>query len=293
MTTIKRPTIDPNVFDRTRQNLEKAADSLQEGAKTELANASANVDAAGDHASMATGHVLAAGIRATMATGAVLEGTLNALDAAGHTAKATGYGAVGVAGWAVEGVASAGRFVAKNVARGFAALANAFTDVLKDGKTVTVRELAGDPNAVRFSDKMFGKAAGELGRAGDSMNAAWASYINAVDNAMASGIHGVMAAGHTVAVAGHLAGAAKDLGDAGALKMAELGTRAAGHAVQLAEDATVEARDAAILAARISAATANRLAVAGQGEVTVEVNKSFDAQLADFEKQLAALQAAG
>lgn len=292
MTSIKRPGVDPNVFDRTRTNLENAADGLKQSAKTELENAKGNVQDAGDHGAMATGHLIAAGVRATMATGDVLEGTLNALDAAGHTAKATGYGAAGVAGWALEGVASAGRFVAKNVSRGFASLANLFTGVLKDGKTVTVRELAGDPNAVRFSDKMFGKAAGELNQAGEKMNAAWASYINAVDNAFMVGTHAVMAAGHTAAVAGNLLGAAKDLGDAGALKLAELGTRVAGHAVQLAEDATVEARDASILAARISAAVANRLAVAGQGEVKVEVNKEFEKQLADFEQQFAQLQGA-
>lgn len=290
MTTIKRPSADMNVFDRTRTQLENAADGLKEAAKQELQNAQGNVQDAGDHASAAVGHVIASGVRATMATGDVLKGTLDALDAAGHTAKAGGYGAVGVAGWMAEGVASAGRFVAKNVARGFAALANALTDVLKDGKSVTVRELAGDKNAVRFSEKMFGKAAGELNKAGDAMNAAWSSYVSAIDNAAMSGVHVGMAAGHTVGVAGNLVLAAKDLGDAGALKMAELGARVAGHGVQLAENATTEARDAAVLAARISAAAANRLAVAGQGKVTVESDQAFQKQLSAFEQQFSQMQ---
>lgn len=292
MTSVKGPGGGPNVFDRQRANLENAAEELKKGAKEQLEEAGRHVDAAGDHASMATGHVVAAGVRALAATGAVLEGTVDVLEAGGHAAAAAGYATVGAGGWVIEGIASAARFVAKNVARGFAALANAFTSILRDGKTVTVRELAGDPNAVRFSEEMFGKAAGELNKAGAAMNAAWNSYIEAVDNAFLAGTHVALAAGHTAAVAGNLLAAAKDLGDAGALKLAELGTRVAAKAVQLAEDATEEARDFAILSAKISAAVANRLAIAGQGEIKVEVDQAFQKQIEDFEKQFAQLQAA-
>jgi hypothetical protein len=96
-----------------------------------------------------------------------------------------------------------------------------------------------------------------------------------------------MAAGHTAAVAGNLALAAGELGAAGVVKLAELGTRAAAVAVEYAEKGMEGARDMTILAAKISAATANGLAIAGQGDIKVDVG----AQLADFQAQMDQLQA--
>ncbi len=279
---------NPNVFDATRTNLDKAADQLKDDAKGLVQDAGNRVDAAGDHATEAASHLAGAAANAVYATGAVLEGTADAFDAMGHTAKAGALASAGALGWAAEGVSMAGRFVAKNVSRGFAAIANLFTGVLKDGKSVTVREMAGDPNAVRFSDEMFGKSAKELNRAGESMNAAWNSYVDAVGHAAGSATNVAMAAGHTAAVAGNLATAAAEVGAAGVVKLAELGTRAASVAVEYAEKGVEGARDATILAAKISAATANALAVAGQGDVKVDVNK----QIEEFQAQLAQLQPA-
>ena len=51
----------------------------------------------------------------------------------------------------VELTRTGGRFVAKETAEGFEKLADALSNVLGDGMNVTVTELEGNPNAVRFS----------------------------------------------------------------------------------------------------------------------------------------------
>lgn len=290
MTSIKRPPSDPNVFDRTRQNLENTADGLRENAKTFLNDAKDCLNDAGDGVNAAGAAAGLAATKALNATADVVVGVKDTMVAAGHTTAAGGYGVLGAAGWAVESVASTGRFAAKNVARGFAALANAFTGVLKDGKTVTVRELAGDPNAVRFSQKMFGNASDQLSKAGDSMNAAWRSYGEAIDNMAGAGGQTLAAAKHTAGVAGNLLAAVGAVEFAGAAKLAELGTRVAAGGVQMAENGVEAARDTAVLSARISAAVGNTLAVAGQGEITVDQRKELEMQIASFEKEFAQLQ---
>lgn len=286
MTKISNPS--QNVFQRNQAALERTADQLKNDARDLVKDAGGSVGRAGEHVDEAAAHLAGAAANAVYATGAVLQGTVDALEAAGRTGAAGAFAGAGALGWAVEGVASAGRFVAKNISRAFASLANVFTGILKDGKTTTVRELAGDPNAVRFSDKMFGKAADQLNKAGDAMNASWNSYVNAVSHAAGSAANVAMAAGHTAAVAGNLALAAGELGAAGVVKLAEVGTRAAAVAVEYAEKGMAGARDASILAAKISAATANALAVAGQGEVKVDV----EGQIKAFEAELRQLQAA-
>ncbi|MFZ9886380.1 MAG: hypothetical protein ACO3JL_02665 [Myxococcota bacterium] len=286
MTKISNPS--QNVFQRNQAALGRTADQLKSDARELVRDSAGSVLRAGDNANEATAHLAGAAANAVYATGAVLSGTADALEAAGRGGAAGAYASVGAMGWALEGVASAGRFVAANVARGFAGLANAFSGVLKDGQTTTVRELAGDPNAVRFSEKMFGKSAAQLNKAGDAMNASWNSYVNAVSHAAGSAANVVMAAGHTAAVAGNLVIAAGELGAAGVVKLAELGTRAAKVAVEYAEKGVVGARDASILAARISASTANAMAVAGQGNYEVDVSK----QIAAFEAELKLLQQA-
>lgn len=277
-----------NVFAQNREALKNAGEKLSNAASNAIDEAGKDLKDAGVHGDMAAAHLIAAGARAIMATGSVIEGTADAFDAAGHAALAGGAASLGAMGWAAEGVSMAGRFVAKNLSRAFAALANMFTDgLLKDGKTVTVRQLAGDPNAVRFSDEMFGKAAEQLNMSADSMRAAWGSYVEALDSAMMGGLHVGFAAGHTVAVATNLAEAAVEVGAAGVLKLAEVGVKVAEVANDMAEKATVEARDVTILAAQISAEVANLLAVAGQGKVDVTV---VDQKIAEFENKLAQIQ---
>lgn len=280
--------VDMNVFDQRAKQLREAADDLQGSASKMLEKAKADVHAAGDHGAEAIGHLAGAGANAVMATGAVIEGTVDVMAAGGHAIGAGGYAVAGAGGWAAEGVASAGRFVSKNLARAFAALANMMTNVLKDGKTCTVKELAGDPNAVRFSEEMFGKAAEQLNKSADHMAMAWNSYVEAVDHLAGAGANVVYAAAHTAAVAGHLAKAVGEVGLAGLDDLAAVGLRAAAVAVEFAEKGMEGARDAAILSAKISAATANALAIAGQGKVEVKVGD----KIAAFEKELEALQAA-
>ncbi|MBN2358331.1 MAG: hypothetical protein JXR83_02700 [Deltaproteobacteria bacterium] len=277
-----------NVFQKDAAALRKAADDLQGGARELVKDAKQDVAAAGAHADEAAKHLAGAAANAVYATGALLEGTADVLGAAGHAGAAGAYAAVGTAGWIAEGISSAGRFVAKNLARGFAAIANAMTNVLKDGKFTTVRELAGDPNAVRFSDEMFGKAAGQLNKSADLMNAAWNSYVECIDHMAGAGANVAYAAGHTAAVIGHLGKAAAEIGASGVVELAALGAEAAAVAVEYAEKGFAGARDAAILAAKISAATANALAIAGQGEVKVDVAD----KIKGFQQELKALQAA-
>jgi hypothetical protein len=282
----KQPVMQPNVFDKSRANLDDAANTLKEGAKEMIKDAGKDVRDAGHHAGEAVGHLAGAAANAVFATGALLEGSADAIEAAGHGAAAIGLAGAGAAGWTLEGMASGLRFAAKNVARAMASFANLLTNgLLKDGKTTTVKELAGDPNGVRFSEEMFGKAAEQLNKSAAHMNAAWNSYVECVDHLAGAAGNVAFAAGHTLAVAGNLLEAAGEVGAAGAMKLAELGVRTASLAVEYAEKGVEGARDAAILAAKISAATANALALPDQGKVTVNV----EAQIKEFESQIAAL----
>lgn len=278
----------PNVFQRDAARLRNAADSLNEGAKDLIKDAKKDMKEAGVHGKLAGAHVAAAGANAIYATEKLLDGTIEALESAGHAGKAAGFAGVGVLGWAGEQVSTAGRFVAKNLAKGFGKIANMFTNVLKDGKSVTVRELAGDPTAQRFSEKMFGKAATELNKSGADMQAAWGSYKESIGHMAGSVANLTYAAGHTLAVAGNLAEAAGKTGAAGAMKLAELGVEVAQVAVEFAEKGMAGARDAAILAAKVSGATANAMALPDQGKVQVDVG----AQIASLKAELEAIQAA-
>jgi hypothetical protein len=284
----KPQTHTPNVFDREAANLRKAAKELQSDANTMVKEAAKDVNAAGGHANAAGAHLAGAAANALFATGALVKGSLDVMEAGGHAGAAAGYAVAGAAGWSLEGIASTIRFAFKNVARGFAEMANHLTNLLKDGKFTTVRELEGDPKAVRFSEKMFGKSAAELNKSAQFMNSAWNSYVQSVTHLAGAGANVTLAAAHTVAVAGHMAKAAAEVGVAGVAQLAKMGVQAAELAVRMAEKGVEGARDACILAAKISAATANSVAIAGQGQVKVDVSE----EIASFQAQLKALQAA-
>lgn len=280
-------------FDKISQNLDKTADSLKESAKEQIQDAGKAVDKAGAHAVDAFANVAGAGANAVFATAKMVEGLADTAAAAGHTAAAGGFVAAGVAGWATEGVREGGRYAAKGAARGFAGIANAMTRVLGDGKMTTVRELQGDPNAVRFSEKMFGKAGQQLQLAGDTMNMAWSAYTESITNLAGAAVNIGFAAAHVAGVAGNLAKAAALTTSAGATKMAEFGVRLSSVAVQAAEQGVVGARELAILGAKFSAATANVLANPDQGQVQVVVAnnlKAYQNELANLVKGNPGLQ---
>jgi hypothetical protein len=304
---------DPNAYNRGRANvdaatgkaageLRDAAKDLHEGAKELIDSAAKDLSKAGDNASLAVGHTLAAGANAITATANVIVGTADVIEAGGRTGAAAGLAVAGSAGWVVEGLAGAGRFVAKNVSEAFTALANLLSGPLGDGKTWTVNELKGDVNAVRFSEKMFGKAANQLNKAGDAMNMAWASYANAVHDLAMGGAHALVAVGYTAAVgvnlttaAGKTALAATGVVGEGLLRASAVGVEIAGAAakgvITLTEEANKDLRDLAVLTAKLSASVANKLAMPDQGKIVVTEGES--AMLKQLNETIGRLQKAG
>ncbi len=284
--SIKGPGAPPATnFDRISTKLDKAADELKNDAANLAKQAGSNVGQAGYDAKVVAGSVIGAGAEALFATGKVLEGTALLGEAALRTATAGGYATLGAAGWSTEQVRSGGRFAAENAARGLSGIANGITAIIGDGKQVTVQEMAGDPNAVRFSERMFGKAGKELQLSADAAALSWQSYVGAVAHSVNSAVDLAQAAGYSVAVAGNLAAAAVDLGAAGTVKLAQYGVELASVASQAVEQGLVGARELVILAAKAQAGTANLLANPDQGKVQVLVQ---DRQ-AQFRNELAAL----
>ncbi len=289
----KIPPRDGNVYDRARQKIgaleEKRIDQLQTTAKNLGKAALDDLKGAGEHAAAGFEHGAAAvdtaamaGIQALSATVNVLAGVGDTLAAGGHLGAAAGFSVAGSAGFVVEGLAAGGRFVAKNVSEAFAALATFFGKAL-DGKTYTVRELAGDVDAVRFSKKMFGEAAKQLNLSADSMNMAWASYVGAIGDLADSGKNALNALGHTTAMLGHFAatGALEGLAAVEGFGAAIYEARAAGAwilgevakgAINLTEAANRDLRDLAVIGAKLSASAANKLALPDQGKVVVTEN---------------------
>ena len=304
---------NPNAYDRARTNVDaktdKAAGELREtakdlhdGAKNLIDGAAADLSRAGDHTGKAVGHTLAAGANALLMTADLMVGTANVVAAGGHTAAAGGLAVAGSVGWVAEGIKAGGRFVAKNVSEAFAALATALSGPLGDNKTWTVRELQGDVNAVRFSADMFGKAAGQLNKAGDAMNTAWASYANAASDLAHVGGHAIVAVGYTAAVgvnlttaAGKAALAGTGIVGEGLLRASAVGVEVAGAVakggITLTEEANRDLRDLAVLTAKLSASVANKLALPDQGKIVV--TEGEDKMLKQLNDTLARLNKAG
>ena len=285
---------DPNAYNRacinvdqattkTATELRDAAKDLHDGAGKLIDSAANDIAKAGGNASSAVGHTLAAGANAILATANGIGGTADVVEAGGRTA-------------------AAGRFVAKNVSEAFTALANALSGPLGDGKTWTVRELQGDVNAVRFSDKMFGQAAGQLNKAGDAMNMAWSSYATSVNQLALTGAHAAVAVGYTAAVgvnlttaAGKTALAATGVVGEGLMRASavgvEIGGAVAKGAITLTEEANKDLRDLAVLTAKLSASVANKLALPDQGKIVVTEGES--AMLKQLNETIGRLQKQG
>lgn len=281
MTKVSKPT--PELFPRTNYLFERMAHHTGQWA-TEIADkGDDSVREAAAHEAKATARLGSAAANAALSTTEAVAGTVDALDSLGHLAAATALAGAGTLGWVVDGIASAGLFIAKNLARGFAGLADLFTGKLKDSKTTTAREIAADPDAARFCEKMFGKAAEQLQKSGDAMSASWNSYVNAASLAASSVGNAAMVARHGAAVIGNVIESGLNYYTAGFMKLTELGARVAGFAVKSAEKGLVGARDAAVLMARIVAAAAT----AGK-DGTVDVEDQVKA----FEDELKQLEAA-
>lgn len=280
--SIKGPIDSPTHFDRLAERLDEQADGVADAAKKKLDDAGRSVAAAGSTRQDAFEDLSRAGANALLATGALADGARHTGNAVGHALQGAGYGAVGALGWVGEGALSGARFVAKNVARGFAAIANLLAG--KSGPKLTVVELQGDKNAVRFSEKMFGKAGSEFKKSAAASKEAWASYTEAVTCAARSGKDVAQAAGHVAGVAGHLVVAAAQVGEAGVTKLAELGVRTAAAAVDAAGQGLEGARELAILSAKFSAAVAEVVGNADQGKLKVDV--MVDQKLAAYRAEL-------
>jgi hypothetical protein len=195
-------------------------------------------------------------------------------------------GRAGVSGWASDSVREGARYAARNIARGLGGLAKDLQRVLGGAKSTTVRELQGDPSAVRFSEKMFGKSALKLQVQADNMSAAWAAYAEAISNLGATGANLGFAASHVAQVAGNLGKAAALTTSPGATRMAEYGLKLATLAVSAAEKSAPGARELTLLSAHLAGATANVL-VSSEVQVPAvkETLASFQAELAELVKQ--------
>ncbi len=261
----------PSNFDRASKSLGKYASELRQEAGRAGKRVRLHGEDALEHGSDAVAHVLGASINAVDSLGFAMVGTGQVVKAGAHAVAA---GGIGVAGGLVTGAewfTSAGRWVAKNCARGFAAIANACSRVLGNRDTVTVRELEGDPGALRLSDKLFNAAKNQAEQVPESLKAAWNAYVQSVTHALGAGTNIVFVAGHTAAMAGHLAAAAAEAGLVGVYKLAQYGTVVAAMSMQAAEAGVEGARALAILSAEISAAAADLLAQPDQGEVDIDI----------------------
>src|SRR5262245_33886157 len=276
MTTIKPKTN----FDRIADKVSAESGELSQRVEKQLESAEKNLGQAGQAGRDAFVAVAQAGAEIALGADKAVEGGGHAARAVGHALQGVGYAAAGVGGWVVEGAAEGVRFVAKNLARGFAGIANFFAG--KDGPKVTVVEVEGDATGQRISQKMFDKAKGKFKAAGDDLGQAWNAWAESVGHAASAGGNLALAAGHVAGVAANLVEAGARYGMAAIDKVAAAGVELASLAVRAAGDGVEGARDLAILSAKFSAATANLMANAGDGKVDVQVKQ----QLESYGKEL-------
>jgi len=277
---------------KPKTNFDRAADSLQadsgrllDKADAQLEKAVAALEKAGVARKDAFDALKAAGSQLALAGDQAADGGSHAIDALGHALAGLGYTAAGVGGWALEGVAEGVRFVAKNLAKGFAHIANFLAG--KDGPKVTVVEVEGDPEFKRLSERMFDKASGRFRHAGDDLKLAWNAWAEAVGHAAASGRSIADAASHVAGAAAGLIEAARLYGLAALDTLAAAGAELAAAAVRAAGAGVEGARDLAILSAKFSAKVANLMANPGDGTLEVAVQQ----QLGSYARELKALVA--
>lgn len=274
-------------FERLSTDLRADSKNLSEISKRELEGAGASVGRAGESSKDAFESLAGAGVNVAMSGVKLGQGGGQVAGAVGHLATGAGYAVAGAGGWVGEGVLSGARFVARNLAHGFAAIANLLAG--KNGPQVTVRDVEGDPNAVRFSDKMFGKAGREVNFAKADAARGWNAWTQSVINAAGAAGNLVRVAGHLAGAAGGLVQAATQTGLAGVAQLARAGVELSSVAVNAAGEGVEGAREVAILSARFSAATANTIGNVDQGKV--KVDESVAAQLATFHGELLELSA--
>jgi hypothetical protein len=246
----------------------------------------------------ALGNAMGAVGNAVMSGGYALETLAYTAKAGGHVAVGTGAAVVGAGGVAVEGLATGTRAAAIGASKGFGAIANGITGILGDNKTTTVRTLEGDGSAKRFSQHMFElseeqftkQAPQSLALAANAFSNSVAHASGAVMNTVEAAAHGALFIGYSAEAIAHLAesGAYATVGPL-AVHLAALAVDATAISVRFAGKGLEGSREAAILGARINAAAANVLRQADQGKVEVSV---VEQQIKEFERELAALQAA-
>lgn len=266
-----------NKFDRLSQAMDKAADKLRDSANAQMREAGRNVGRAGRDSVDAFAYLSASGVNALMATARTAEGVAETVMASGNVAAAGGLAVAGTATLGGEAVRSGGYEAAKNTAKGLVRIYNGIEKFFGFSKMATAREIAGDPTRPRFSERLFGAAAGRLNSAGDNTNAAFVAYGQALGHAIMTGVDLTLAAGNTAAVAADLAAAAALTGSAGATKMAEFTVRLSTIGVEAAEQGTKGAAELVLLAARAEAATANVLAQPDQSKVEIYVHDQIRA----------------
>ena len=261
-------------FDRTADALSADAGKLSQKVENNLQKAAVNLGKAGEAKKDAFEALAQAGAEIALGADKVVEGGGNVVDAVGNALQGIGYGAAGVGGWALEGVAEGVRYTATNLAKGFAAIANFLSN--KDGTQVLVQEIEGDPNAQRFSDRMFDKAKGEFKQAGGDLQLAWNAWSEAVGHAATSGADLAVAAGHVAGVAANLVTAAGRYGLAALDTVAAAGVELASAAVRAAGEGVEGARDLSILSAKFSASVANLMANPGDPKLEVVVKQQLE-----------------
>jgi len=234
------------------KDLHSAGDKVAAVAKHDLQQA-------GDHLVKSGQNIADAAINAAQAVGQAGVGVAAGVVTTAHVGVAAGAATVGVAVKGVEVMAQAGSWVASNIAKGFAAIANRGGEIAAEEQTVTTQEITTDPQAKSLSEKIFAFAGDQMNKAGETAKIGVEAYGKAIDHTIASAEGLVKGALHAAGFAGNMLSAAVIGSAAAVVRLAEFDKAITSGALLAAQAGVEGARELAILGAKGAAQTANAL----------------------------------
>lgn len=221
--------IPPQAPSRRTQQLADVEQRLADKADKALDSAAAHAADAAQHAGEAGAALASAGSKA-------LDALDSGLDAAGHALKGTALAVGGAAVRMAEEVGDLMGAAMQQLGRGLITFGN-FLRRAKGGPQVTTETLKAKDSGPSLSDRLFAKSKDEFKTAGTHVSAA-------IDDLVLSGADLKVASGKVLQAAEATLKTARDLGEAGALKVAESAVATARVAVDLAERGVDGAGDA-------------------------------------------------
>ncbi|MBI3180148.1 MAG: hypothetical protein HYZ27_10830 [Deltaproteobacteria bacterium] len=276
-----------NPYQRAAMALDNTADVLRRAAGQSGKMIDHHLSRAGEHAVEVPKELAGALVNVVDGMITAVEGTAGLAVAGGAAAAGLFTGAVGAAGWVVEQPVEGMGWFSHQLSKAFTAIYNWIQEHLRKPNRAELRDyVLADAGGQRFSEAMFERAGDLFRLSKDAADFAWDSYKEAFNMGVLGTAGNVaFAAAHAGMTLAHLGGAALYAGDAAAIKLAELGVRAAKVAVIYAEKGVERAGDAALLAAEATAAVGNAL----RHEKRVEITQKF---LGDFERRLVKMEQA-